>query len=168
MARLRATHGPGVWSTNNRGEQVANRGVTILARIAFASGHTRLNTPDPIRTRKLSNRRPGQYWGGGPPGKSLGCCWLFAFALLTHTHTHTHTHRDKNPKTPNQQSAKSASCNLDVLNLNHRMVTRWAKKCTEPNKKKKHENGTLLSQRLQRQTRNKKKWRDQKKKKKRP
>ena len=43
----------------------------------FASGHTMLNTPDPIRTRKLSGIRPGQYWGGGPPGKPFGCCWLF-------------------------------------------------------------------------------------------
>ena len=51
---------------------------TVLNGPAFASGHTALNTPDPIRTRKLSSARPGQYWGGGPPGKSLGCCWLFA------------------------------------------------------------------------------------------
>ena len=43
----------------------------------FANGHTSSNTPDPIRTRKLGGERPGQYWGGGPPGKPLGCCWLF-------------------------------------------------------------------------------------------
>ena len=47
----------------------------------FASGHTASNTPDPIRTRKLSCARPGQYWGGGPPGKPLGCCWLFRGAV---------------------------------------------------------------------------------------
>ena len=46
--------------------------VSIRKPIPFASGHTLLNTPDPIRTRKLSSRRPGQYWGGGPPGKPLG------------------------------------------------------------------------------------------------
>ena len=57
----------------------AHRIQTVLNGTAFASGHTALNTPDPIRTRKLSSARPGQYWGGGPPGKSLGCCWLFAF-----------------------------------------------------------------------------------------
>ena len=45
--------------------------------LVFANGHTSSNTPDPIRTRKLSGERPGQYWGGGPPGKPLGCCWLF-------------------------------------------------------------------------------------------
>ena len=56
--------------------------VTFLGPLTFASGHTALNTPDPIRTRKLSSARPGQYWGGGPPGKSLGCCWLFAAACL--------------------------------------------------------------------------------------
>ena len=54
--------------------------VTVASNYAsFASGHTLLNTPDPIRTRKLSSRRPGQYWGGGPPGKPLGAagfCWL--------------------------------------------------------------------------------------------
>ena len=21
----------------------------------------------------------GQYWGGGPPGKPIGCCWIFAW-----------------------------------------------------------------------------------------
>ena len=63
--------------------------VTISSRVlmharfrvgAFANGHTSSNTPDPIRTRKLSGERPGQYWGGGPPGKPLGCCWLFQFS----------------------------------------------------------------------------------------
>ena len=47
----------------------------------FASGHTVSNIPDPIRTRKLIGRRPGQYWGGGPPGKPFGCRWLFRFLL---------------------------------------------------------------------------------------
>ena len=47
----------------------------------FANGHTSSSAPDPIRTRKLSGERPGQYWGGGPPGKPLGCCWLFAFSV---------------------------------------------------------------------------------------
>ena len=37
------------------------------------NGHTASNAPDPIRTRKLSDARPGQYWGGGPPGKPFGC-----------------------------------------------------------------------------------------------
>ena len=44
---------------------------------AFANGHTSSNIPDPIRTRKSSDERPGQYWGGGPPGKPFGCCELF-------------------------------------------------------------------------------------------
>ena len=47
----------------------------------FANGHTSSNIPDPIRTRKSSGERPGQYWGGGPPGKPLGCCWLFSFVV---------------------------------------------------------------------------------------
>ena len=42
-----------------------------------ASGHTATNTPDLFRTPKLTVAGPGQYWGGGPPGKPLGCCWLF-------------------------------------------------------------------------------------------
>ena len=41
--------------------------------VAFACGHTASNAPDPIRTRKLIGARPGQYWGGGPPGKPFGC-----------------------------------------------------------------------------------------------
>ena len=49
-----------------------------MSWFVVVSGHTALKAPDPIRTRKLSSARPGQYWGGGPPGKSLGCCWLFA------------------------------------------------------------------------------------------
>ena len=40
----------------------------------FASGHTATNTPDLFRTPKLTVAGPGQYWGGGPPGKPLGCC----------------------------------------------------------------------------------------------
>ncbi len=42
--------------------------------LAIASGHTTLNTPDLFRTPKLTSVGPGQYWGGGPPGKTLGCC----------------------------------------------------------------------------------------------
>ena len=49
----------------------------------FASGHTAMNTPDPIRTRKLSIARPGQYWGGGPPGKPFGCRWLFVLPCVS-------------------------------------------------------------------------------------
>ena len=45
-----------------------------------ASGHTSSKTPGLIRTRKLSGERPGQYWGGGPPGKPFGCCWLLCAA----------------------------------------------------------------------------------------
>ena len=51
--------------------------VAIFETYAFANGHTASNAPDPIRTRKLSDARPGQYWGGGPPGKPFGCRWLF-------------------------------------------------------------------------------------------
>ena len=43
----------------------------------LASGHTASNAPDLFRTPKLSGAGPGQYRGGGPPGKPLGCCWLF-------------------------------------------------------------------------------------------
>ena len=60
--------------------------VICFAHSSFASGHTALNTPDPIRTRKLSSARPGQYWGGGPPGKSLGCCWLFPVPCTSGIH----------------------------------------------------------------------------------
>ena len=50
----------------------------------IANGHTAMNAPDPIRTRKLSMARPGQYWGGGPPGKPFGCRWLFALLQTFH------------------------------------------------------------------------------------
>lgn len=42
--------------------------------IEVASGHTATNTPDLFRTPKLTVAGPGQYWGGGPPGKPFGCC----------------------------------------------------------------------------------------------
>ena len=58
-------------------EPPAHHAAFGCSTMAVANGHTASNTPDPIRTRKLSGARPGQYWGGGPPGKSLGCCWLF-------------------------------------------------------------------------------------------
>ena len=44
---------------------------------SFADGHTVSNAPDLFRPPKLSGTGPGQYWGGGPPGKPLGCCQLF-------------------------------------------------------------------------------------------
>ena len=49
--------------------------------VTFASGHTATNTPDLFRTPKLTVAGPGQYWGGGPPGKPFGCCWLFRFLI---------------------------------------------------------------------------------------
>ena len=48
--------------------------------IIFADGHTASNTPDLFRPPKLSGAGPGQYWGGGPPGKTLGCCQLLCVA----------------------------------------------------------------------------------------
>ena len=47
----------------------------------LASGHTASNAPDLFRTPKLSGAGPGQYRGGGPPGKPLGCCWLLLISL---------------------------------------------------------------------------------------
>ena len=44
----------------------------------IADGHTASNAPDLFRPPKLSGAGPGQYWGGGPPGKTLGCCQLLA------------------------------------------------------------------------------------------
>ena len=47
----------------------------------FADGHTASNAPDLFRPPKLSGAGPGQYWGGGPPGKPLGCCQLLVFSF---------------------------------------------------------------------------------------
>ena len=38
--------------------------------------------PIPSELGSLSGERSGQYWGGGPPGKPLGCCWLFCHYLI--------------------------------------------------------------------------------------
>ena len=50
--------------------------VTTISVRFFADGHTVSNAPDLFRPPKLSNTGPGQYRGGGPPGKSSGCCQL--------------------------------------------------------------------------------------------
>ena len=51
----------------------------------LAYGHTFRNTPDPIWTRKLSLWGPGKYRGGGPRGKTFGCCRLFAWEVMKKT-----------------------------------------------------------------------------------
>ena len=50
------------------------RSLREVFALLYASGHTATNTPDLFRTPKLTVAGPGQYWGGGPPGKSFGCC----------------------------------------------------------------------------------------------
>ena len=59
--------------------------LAFRSAIVFASGHTATNTPDLFRTPKLTVAGPGQYWGGGPPGKSFGCCQLFTFLFKLNT-----------------------------------------------------------------------------------
>ena len=54
--------------------------------IIFADGHTVSNAPDLFRPPKLSGVGPGQYYGGGPPGKTLGCCQLLALGSLSLQH----------------------------------------------------------------------------------
>ncbi len=41
--------------------------ILTLLTIVIVIGYTQLNSPDPIRTPKLSGRRRGRYYGGGPP-----------------------------------------------------------------------------------------------------
>ena len=53
---------------------------------ALADGHTASNAPDLFRPPKLSGAGPGQYWGGGPPGKPFGCCQLFSPLLRSRAH----------------------------------------------------------------------------------
>ena len=50
-----------------------------MQHITFADGHTASNAPDLFRPPKLSSAEPGQYSGGGPPGKPSGCCQLLYF-----------------------------------------------------------------------------------------
>jgi hypothetical protein len=45
-------------------------------------GHTWLETPDPVRSPKLSNHRRVQYSGGGPPGKRTYCTALNTFFIF--------------------------------------------------------------------------------------
>jgi hypothetical protein len=57
----------------------SKRELRVCQALRIASGHTATNAPDLFRTPKLTVAGPGQYWGGGPPGKPFGCCWLFMF-----------------------------------------------------------------------------------------
>ena len=69
-----------------------------------ADGHTASNAPDLFRPPKLSGAGPGQYWGGGPPGKTLGCCQLLVASK---------TQQD------GQAASKTASCNLPPVLPEH-------------------------------------------------
>ena len=44
----------------------------------IADGHATSNAPDLLLPPKLSGAGPGQYWGGGPHGKTVGCCRICA------------------------------------------------------------------------------------------
>ena len=78
----------------------------------FADGHTASNAPDLFRPPKLSGAGPGQYWGGGPPGKTLGCCQLSFACYILHIacnmshvtwympHSHTCALSSKEPPMP--------------------------------------------------------------------
>ena len=59
-----------------RGRRAGRRAPGAIPSMVVADGHTASNTPDLFRLPKLSGAGPGEYWGGGPPGNSSGCCWL--------------------------------------------------------------------------------------------
>ena len=67
-----------------------------------ADGHTASNAPDLFRPPKLSGAGPGQYWGGGPPGKTLGCCQLLLSAFDGR----------RAGQAASQVASKTASCNI--------------------------------------------------------
>ena len=54
----------------------------VYVSLSFAYGHTTLNTPDLVWSRKLSRVGPGQYLDGRPPGNTR-CCKLLHFLLQT-------------------------------------------------------------------------------------
>ena len=78
------------------------------ANTVLADGHTASNAPDLFRPPKLSGAGPGQYWGGGPPGKTLGCCQLFACADSITRCQHTLTRRGDWINCPSQRSLHNA------------------------------------------------------------
>ena len=66
--------GPAAHASSQGGP--AKQGASVALKNNIADGHTVSNAPDLFRPPKLSGTGPGQYWGGGPPGKPLGCCQL--------------------------------------------------------------------------------------------
>ena len=77
-----------------------------MQHITFADGHTASNAPDLFRPPKLSGAGPGQYWGGGPPGKPLGCCQLFRLSSLIAGPTVSSDGGRRMPKTPSRKQMR--------------------------------------------------------------
>src|SRR5699024_3181257 len=50
--------------------------------VVSAVVHTGVRTPDLIRTPKLSTRRPGSYWAGGPPGNPTEMTAFFSLRFF--------------------------------------------------------------------------------------
>ena len=50
-----------------------------MQHTTFADSRTAVHALDLFRPPKLSGDGPDQCWGGGPPGKPLGCCQLLIF-----------------------------------------------------------------------------------------
>ena len=102
--------------------------VDLIPSKYFANGHTAMNAPDPIRTRKLSIARPGQYWGGGPPGKPFGCRWLFALRVFdvekTSLHFSTRTRHEKTSLNFSTRNTFVRKKNFVTLFDTHSTVTR--------------------------------------------
>ena len=72
QARIDA--GQEVEEEDDSGESLSESGdVGFISRGNLLYGQTWLETPDPVRSPKLSNHGRVQYSGGGPPGKRTYC-----------------------------------------------------------------------------------------------
>ena len=65
------------------------------------------NGPALFRPPKSSGTGPGQYWGGGPPGKTSGCCQLLPFPAQAKLMQHPVASQPLPPPSP---SPKLPSC----------------------------------------------------------
>ena len=74
---------------------------------SFADGHAVSNGPALFRPPKSSGTGPGQYWCGGPPGKTSGCCQLLPFPAQAKLMQHPVASQPLPPPSP---SPKLPSC----------------------------------------------------------
>ena len=120
------------------------RGVPLLSVAQHGAVHNDWASPliavrgFKIRLTSMENRYPnrqlknecrlqslvGQYWGGGPPGSVLGCCWLLSH-LKGDCHNSCSRSRCRCCQRPHSAESTRSHSNSEVKQLEARSVLGW-------------------------------------------